>query len=93
MDMDKRSRREFLKATGAGALAVGLGATSPPASEAGTQPRAAQGISAVAGSARGAGQGTPPPSAGTIVWRGEPDYEATRRHMVWNQRGLAPATY
>src|SRR5262245_27161817 len=25
-------------------------------------------------------------SPGQIVWRGDPDYEATRRHMVWNQR-------
>jgi FAD/FMN-containing dehydrogenase len=23
---------------------------------------------------------------GKLIWRGDPDYETTRRHMVWNQR-------
>jgi FAD/FMN-containing dehydrogenase len=84
--MARRSRREFLKTTGAGALAIGLGAaSSQPATGAGhpATPR----TSNLEGSMRGAGQDAPPiPAPGQVVWRGEPDYEAIRRHMVWNQR-------
>ena len=27
----------------------------------------------------------------TVVWRGDPDYEATRRRMVWNARVPDPS--
>ena len=80
--MARRSRRDFLKTTGAGALAVGLGAAAPLSA-------AAQQTVGSAGNVPGVGQGPPPMARaddGKIVWRGDPDYEATRRHMVWNQR-------
>src|SRR5262245_14099772 len=85
--MARRSRRDFLKTTGAGALAIGLGAASPPPLEARAARPAAPRASQLEGSMQGAGPGAPQvPSPGQIVWRGDPNYEATRQHMVWNQR-------
>jgi FAD/FMN-containing dehydrogenase len=34
----------------------------------------------------GSGQGLPPVGSSTVVWRGDPAYETTRRRMVWNGR-------
>jgi FAD/FMN-containing dehydrogenase len=84
--MAGHTRRDFLKTTGAGALAVGLGAHAQPPAGASGAP-AAQGPGAGTTPPSGAGQGRPPTgNLGTVVWRGDPDYEATRRRMVWNQR-------
>jgi FAD/FMN-containing dehydrogenase len=84
--MDQRSRREFLKTTGAGALAVGLSAGSP-LSTVGPARADTQQTTEGADSMRDTAQGTPPPAgAGQVIWRGDPVYEATRQHMVWNGR-------
>src|SRR3954467_3610162 len=85
--MAGHTRRDFLKTTGAGALAVGLGAHAQPPAASGGARTAAQGPGAETDPASGAGQGRPPTgNLGTVVWRGDPDYEATRRRMVWNAR-------
>ena len=85
--MAGHTRRDFLKTTGAGALAVGLGAHAQPPTASGRAPTAAQGPGAGSDPQSGAGQGRPPTgNLGTVVWRGDPDYEATRRRMVWNAR-------
>ena len=85
--MARRSRRDFLKTSGAGALAAGLAARSLLPSGVEAAPIREQGDSEVAGSMRGPEQGTPPPGGGSsTVWRGDAGYEATRRRMVWNER-------
>jgi FAD/FMN-containing dehydrogenase len=90
--MAEHTRRDFLKTTGAGALAVGLGGHAEPPATSGGAPTTGQGPSAGADPQSGAGQGRPPTgNLGTVVWRGDPDYEATRRRMVWNQ--LLPARF
>src|SRR5437868_5899319 len=81
------TRRDFLKTTGAGALAVGLGAHAQPSAAFGGASTAAQGPGAGTDPLSGAGQGRPPTgNLGTVVWRGDPGYESTRRRMVWNAR-------
>jgi FAD/FMN-containing dehydrogenase len=88
----KRSRRDFLKTGGAGALAAGLAAGGLlPVGAAAARSREPGG-GEVAESTRGPEQGMPSPGGGSVaVWRGDPDYEATRRRMVWNER--LPARY
>ena len=78
--------RDFLKTSGAGALAVGLGAYSQPSAAERGAPAGARGAKAGGESMVGSSQGLPPAGGSTVVWRGDPDYEATRRRMVWNPR-------
>ncbi len=85
--MAKRTRRDFLKVSGVGALAIGVAASGPMGAEAGAVHAGAQGVTPMDASMRGAGQGPPPAADGAVaVWRGDADYEATRRRMVWNER-------
>jgi FAD/FMN-containing dehydrogenase len=87
MDMGKRSRRDFLRTTGVSALALGLGAAASAPSQAAADRSAGRPTGAARPAAGGSGQGMAPKGGtGRIEWRGEPDYEATRVHMVWNQR-------
>ena len=89
--MDKRTRRDFLKTTGAGALGLGLGAATPRAEAAAESNAARWDGASMAQMAGGSGAGASGAGVGKLVSRGDPDYEATRLHMVWNQR--VPARY
>jgi FAD/FMN-containing dehydrogenase len=85
--MVKHSRRDFLKTSGAGALAVGLGAYSQPPAAATAIPDGSGGVDTGGGHLPVADQEVSPMGGtGTMVWRGDPDYEQTRRRMVWNER-------
>ena len=84
--MTRQSRRDFLKTTGTGALAVGLGAYSSLPADAAEARTREQGVNQVKGGIQDSGEGTPPIGSGVTVWRGDPGYEETRRRMVWNER-------